>query len=216
MAVVQNIFEKYATSINHGLLNLPSDTYHGILFPSTASINLATAQFYSDVSSQEYGTAGGYTAGGVALSAPSLTLTTASAWTQNWAAGLWTPGQIITNGTSLQVCVNGGTSSGSTPTFSNTPGVMTTDSGSVEWTCIGAWADVFTSTAVTFATLTTASMSPATAIGYFAIMKYTGTPSTSPLMVLQTYSGGDILAPSGQNYVVTPLTPEGWLQTTPG
>jgi hypothetical protein len=217
MAVTFTLFEKVVPSFMDGTIDLATATLKLGLAASSATFTPASNQYYSDVSAQEFATGGGYTRNATAneLTSVAVTQTNANSWTQTWATGAWSQGQIIrpnTGNNLLYTCVNpsGGTSTGSEPSWGTTVGETTTDSGGVIWLCIGAFAVVLASSAVTYSAVTL------TNIGFAFLYVDTGTAGTSSLISLVTFTGGDIQSPSSENYVVSPLSPEGWFQFTPG
>lgn len=101
--------------------------------------NRATHDRVADLTN-ELGTAGGYTAGGVALANPTVTVVAANSWTAVWAATTaYLVGQIripsVANGFVYRVAV-AGTSAGAEPTWPTVIGQCVTD-GTVQWVCVG-------------------------------------------------------------------------------
>lgn len=72
------VYSKSALAMSKGSYNLSSDTIVCTLHTSSYTPAANTDALWSDVSSTELSTAGGYTAGGVALSSVTDTLSTAT------------------------------------------------------------------------------------------------------------------------------------------
>lgn len=109
------------------------------LHTNTYVPNRITHAFVSDLSN-ELGTAAGYTAGGVVLANPTVTVLAANSWAQTWVtATAYLVGQIrrptAGNLFVYKVAV-AGTSGGSEPAWPTVIGGCVTDGG-VQWVCVG-------------------------------------------------------------------------------
>jgi hypothetical protein len=129
----------------------------------------------------ELGTAGGYTAGGIALATPTNTYTAANSWaTQRAASTAYAVDDVVrpaaANGF-LYRCAVAGTTGAGLPTYETVIGKCTTD-GTVTWETAGAGIVVFGCTDPTWAASFTA--------GPFRIAvlsdRQTGVAATSPLI----------------------------------
>lgn len=135
--------------------DLDSDTFKATIHTSSYT-PLVTHAFQSDLSN-ELSTAGGYTSGGLTISAPTLTITAANSWGTAAATGTaYTVGQVVRPATGngyLYRVVVAGTSGGSVPTWGTTVGRETTD-GTVVWLNIGTAGLKFTFTDPSWASFT--------------------------------------------------------------
>lgn len=116
-----------------------SDTINIALLTNAYTPNLGTHEVFADLTN-ELPTAGGYTAGGLALSSKTIVVTEANAWTvQRANLTAYVAGDVVrpaaANGL-LYRCVVAGTSGAGLPTYSTVIGRETTD-GSVIWTTLG-------------------------------------------------------------------------------
>ena len=122
------------------IIDWNSDALKWTLHTSTYAPNFDTHVFQSDLTN-ELGTAGGYTAGGLAIASPTMTYTAANSWsvvranTTAYALGdVFRPS--ATNGFLYNV-VTAGTSAGAPPTFPTVVGTTVAD-GTAVIECVGA------------------------------------------------------------------------------
>lgn len=155
--------------------------------------NILTHTTYSQLSNEVSG--GGYTTGGVGVTASDPVVTSASSWTTSWSATTWAAGAVIKSGTNLYECVVGGTSTGSAPTFPPAFGNTVTDSGGVVWGNIGE-------SITTFSTSTNPSWSSSTISAACGVMY----SSTSGDLIFINDFGGTI---SSTNATFTVPEPTG-------
>ncbi len=209
MAASANVYALALKNAWLGSIALTTDTLKMGLLGSGYTPNLTADNHWSDISAHEIsGT--GYTAGGVALTSVTLTLTAANSWSVSWAATTaYTYGQIVKPSTPngfLYRCVAAGTSGGSAPTFPTVVGQTVVDSG-VTWACLGDAALVFTSATPQW---TSATFTANYAVIYDA---QSGTPSAEPLIVLNTFASAQ--SPAAQTFQVVPDPVLGWFVFSP-
>ena len=200
-----HIYANFLTNALAGTaVDLTADSFKVGLLGSGYTPDLTSDTFWSDISSHEI-TGTGYTAGGAAVTSPSLPLTPAASWTQLWAATTgYTYGQIIwpSSGSLLYRCVVAGTSGGSAPTFPTVVGETVVD-GSVTWAAIGDAVLVFTSSAAAW---TTATFTASYAVIY-------DTTASDLLVVLNTFTSPQ--SPVAENFNVDPDPVLGWFAFSP-
>lgn len=128
------------TKVFNKEVDFNSDTLVWTLHTSTFSPNYDTLAYVSDLSN-ELGTGGGYTSGGLAIASPTMTYTAANSFgTQRANTTAYVLGQVVRPATGngfLYRCSAAGTSAGSPPTFNTVIGGSTTDN-TVTWECIGS------------------------------------------------------------------------------
>jgi len=149
----------------------------------------------------EYEVSGpGYTAGGVLLSNPALTLTPASDWSIAWAASTtYAVGTVIAVGSLLYRVIVAGTSGSTAPTWSTVEGETTVDGG-VTWTTLGDAVLVFTSGPASWNNLTVEA-----AYGVIYADPY--------LLVLETFSNP--ISTTDQDLTIEPDPNLGWFCFSP-
>jgi hypothetical protein len=146
-----------------------------------------TADDYVNDLTNELGTAGGYTAGGIALGVVSRTLTVANSWAvQRAASTAYLVGDVVrpavANGF-LYRATNSGTTGAGLPTYPTVLGQTVVDSG-VTWECYGIAIIVFTSANPITWTLTAG----VTGIRYVVMSdRTTGVTSTEPLIMVHDF-----------------------------
>lgn len=187
-------------------VDLDTDSFVMKLLTSTYTPNYDTHAHASDLTN-ELTTAGGYTAGGAALSSLSRTLTVANSWGVSAAISTaYALGDVVRPATGngfLYRAAVAGTSSGTAPTWPTVIGTTVTD-GSVTWECVGRAIVVWTAAGVTWATATF------TGVRYAAIVdSQTGTTSTEPLIALGDF--GSDQAGAGGNFTINPHAALGFL-----
>jgi hypothetical protein len=192
-----------------GHIDLLSDTLMMALLGSGYTPDLTSDTHWSDISSNEI-TGTGYTAGGVALTSVSSVVTAANSWGVTWAADTpYSYGQIVRPDTGngyVYRCAVAGTSNGSEPSFPTVTSETVTDSG-VTWSCLGDAVWVFSSAAPYWSG---ATFSADYAVIYDA---QTGTPSSEPLIVLETFASTQ--SPSAEVFQVLPDSVLGWFAVSP-
>lgn len=159
--------------------DLNSDTLKMTLHTSTYTPDYDVHDYVNDLSN-ELSTAGGYTAGGLTLTSPTITQTVANSWTQQWTLSTaYTLNQIVRptsgNGFIYQAVV-AGTSSGTQPTWPTTIGLTVTDGG-VTWACVGRGAVIFDFADPSWATFSAGPFRTAVVADYTP-----GTSATQPLI----------------------------------
>jgi hypothetical protein len=176
-----------------------SDTIKVALLAASYTPALDTHDFFNDITNEVVGT--GYVAGGTTLANKQLSVVAANSWaTARANSTAYSVGDIVRpaagNGYLFR-CVVAGTSGGSTPTYVTTIGRETVD-GTVVWSCVG-------SAAVTFDADDAAWAGSTITARYAVVYKDTGTPATSPLMLLGTFSG-EVSSTAGTFQIVFPAT----------
>jgi hypothetical protein len=197
----------YASAVSQAFqknINLLSDTLKVALLGSSYTPNLGTHVHWSDVSASEI-TGTGYSAGGMTLSSPSLTVTVANSWGMAWAPStLFGYGNIVRPSTAngyLYRCAVAGTSGSSAPSWPTVYDTNIVDGGAT-WACIGNAITVFTSAPVNWPASTfTASY----AVIYDA---QTAVATTEPLICLQTFTAAQSV--SNQTFTLQPDPILGW------
>lgn len=186
MAVSANFYRAAQLAVWNKEIDWGSDAIKVALATASYTPNLDTHDYFNDVTNEVSGT--GYTAGGAALSTPTITYTAADSWgTSRANSTAYAVGAIVRpatgNGYLYRASV-GGTSGGSIPTYPTTIGGTVTD-GSVTWTCVGKGA-------ITFDAADT-SWSTATITARYAIIydSTPGTAATNPLIILVDF-GADV------------------------
>jgi hypothetical protein len=161
-------------------LDWDSDNFRWTLHTSTYAPNQDTHEFVSDLTN-ELGTAGGYTVGGIALATPVRTYTAADSWaTARANSTAYAVDDVVrpaaANGF-LYRCAVAGTSGGAPPTFETVIGKCTTDN-TVIWETAGAGILVLGCTDPTWAAAFTAGPCR------YAVLsdRQTGVNATSPLV----------------------------------
>lgn len=159
--------------------DLDSDAFKITAHGTGYTPNYDTDAFQSALTS-ELGTGGGYTAGGLTLSGVTLNTVVANSWTVSHAVSTaFVAGQIVRPSTGngfIYVCVVGGTTSGTAPTWPTTLYQTVTD-GTVTWACIGRGAVCFDFADPSWATFT------AGPFRYLVVADTTpGTAATNPLI----------------------------------
>ncbi|MGH9121414.1 MAG: hypothetical protein ACRDYC_05640 [Acidimicrobiales bacterium] len=196
------------------LVNLNTDSLKAALLASyTVGATLSTAQYQADVITAGVGvetTAGhGYSTGGVALTSVAWATTAANSWSVAWAGA--TPhivGDIVIptspNGYLYQ-CVVAGTTSGSAPTWTTTPGLNVTDGG-VTWVNIGVAVTTLQCANIAFGSIDSTGF-----VGAFVLLydAQPGSAATNPL--LGYYDLGGTLATGSGSITVTIPNPGGIL-----
>lgn len=161
-----------------------TDTIKVALTTSSYAFNLDTHETFADVTNEVTGT--GYTAGGATLGSKTITYTAANSWGTTWAAStVYTAGQVVrptTGNAHLYVCVVGGTSAASEPTWPTTSRQTVTDN-TVTWAEIGRGITQIDAADPSWTSATIASIKYG--VGY----RSTGTASTSPLLWIQDLDG---------------------------
>lgn len=159
--------------------DLDTDALKATLHTATYTPNYDTDAFAA-AATNELGTAGGYTAGGLALASVTFNTVTAASWAQVAAVSTaYVAGQIVrpaaANGFIYVVAV-GGTSGGSAPTWPTTLYTTVADGG-VTWCCIGRGAVVLDFADPAWATFT------AGPFRYVVVSDTTpGSAATNPLL----------------------------------
>jgi hypothetical protein len=209
MPAAANIYAHALVKAFGADIDLTTDTIKMALLTGGYTPDLINHADFSDVASAETSGAG-YTPGGVTLAATSLTLTAANSWGVTWASGTaYAYGAVVIPPTPngfLYRCVAAGTSGGSPPSFPTTVGQTVADN-TAEWACMGDAILVFTSDSASW---TAATFTADYAVIYDA---ESGTYSSEPLLVLQTFSGP--ASPAGITYEVTPDPVLGWFYFSP-
>jgi hypothetical protein len=156
--------------------------------------NLATDQWWSAVQGFEF-SGPGYSAGGSTLTGASVTVTTAGAWPLSYPASgtAVAAGTVIKSGSYLYRAANSGSAAASPPTFPTIEGETVTDASGTVWTNIGELILVFNVTGgYAWAAISTSD------VPYAVIYDPTpGTPATSPLLVLLSFSPPMTNIPAG-------------------
>lgn len=211
MAVTAFVYGQLNKSLMSGLINFTSDTIKAMLLSAyTVGTTLDSAQFLNTVTAAGTEAAGsGYTAGGATLGSKTVTYTAANSWTTQRAnSTAYALGDVIRpatgNGYVYQAVV-AGTSGGSIPTYPTVIGTTVTDGG-VTWVCQGTGVLVVDAADPSWTT-----SNPGTLAGaYIVFYKDTGTPSTSPVIVLWDL-GGTQTASNGGPFTATLDSTEGLL-----
>ena len=161
-----------------------SDSWKLTLHTSSYTPNLDTHAYVSDLTN-ELSTAGGYTAGGFALTLSAPAYTAANSWgTSRANSTAYAAGDVVRPATGngfLYEATTAGTTGSSIPTYPTVIGQTVVDGG-VTWTCAGKGITVFTGSAVVSAGF---SAGP---FRYGVISDRTpGTAATQPLFALIDY-----------------------------
>ena len=203
-----NVYANLYDQAFSGKVNYAADSIKMALLTSTYVPNLATHTFFSDLTNEVSGT--GYTAGGLALTTKTHTVTAANSWATVWAAttaytaltSVVKP--LISNGYIYQ-CLTSGTSGSSAPAWPIVQGQTVTD-GTAVWTCMGESITQWSSAAVTW------SNSTITARYGVIYDAQTGVTTTEPLMWLINFVT-DQTSAAGPLTVNVPTL--GWSFVTP-
>ena len=173
----------------------------------SATPSLESAVHWGDVSANDISPA----AGGIALTTPAATETTANSWGVTWAgATAYTVGQVVIPATPngfLYRCVVAGTSAGSHPTWPTVFGETVTEVGGVEWVCCGSSITVLSATGSITFTAVTGTLSPTCAVIYDT---NTGVAGTEPLIALLTFAS----EPTATSVTVSPDANLGYAAAT--
>jgi hypothetical protein len=160
-------------------IDFDTDALKWTLHTSTYAPNQDTHAYQSSLTN-ELGTAGGYTAGGLAIASPSLTYTAANSWSvQRANSTAYAIDDVVRPATGnglLYRCSVAGTSGGSIPTYSTVLGGNTTDN-TVTWETVGSGILVLGCTDPSWST---ATFGPCR----YAVLSDTtpGTAATNPLI----------------------------------
>jgi hypothetical protein len=121
-------------------IDYDSDALKWTLHTSTYTPNQDTHAYVSDLTN-ELSTAGGYTAGGLAIVSPTMTFTAANSWaTQRANSTAYAVDDVVRPATGnglLYRCAVAGTSGAGLPTYSTVLGRETSD-GTVTWETVGS------------------------------------------------------------------------------
>ena len=162
-----------------------SDSLKLTLHTSTYAPNLDTHAYVSDLTN-ELGTAGGYTAGGFAVTAVAPAYTAANSFATTRAnSTAYTAGDVVRPATGngfLYQATTTGTSGASIPTYPTIVGQTVVDGG-VTWTCVGSGIIIIDANDVTQASFT------AGPFRYAVLSDRTpGTAATQPLVGLSNFT----------------------------
>lgn len=193
----------YASAFK-AMANLETDFDDGMfatLHTATYALNRFTDDYQNDLTN-ELPTAGGYTAGGVAVGAITRTLTVANSWAvQRAATTAYALGDVVrpaaANGF-LYRATTAGTTGAGLPTYPTVLGQTVVDGG-VTWTCYALAITVFQCTSAPSWTLTTG----VTGIRYCVITDTTpATAATRPLIAVKDF--GTDQAGGGGAFTINP------------
>jgi hypothetical protein len=189
-----NIYAQGMKALMTGGAALTGHTLKLALVGNSYVPNLAVDQYWSTVQVFEF--AGpGYTAGGNTLTGASVTVYTASAWPLSYppSGTAVAAGYVIKSGSYLYRAANSGSAASSTPTFPGIEGETVTDASGIIWTNIGDMILVFQVTGgYAWASISTSN------VPYAVIYDAnTGVASTSPLLVLMSFSPAMTNIPAG-------------------
>lgn len=199
-------YDAFYTHIVNKRIDIDTDTLKATLHAAAYAPNLATDDFANDATN-ELTTASGYTAGGVTLANPSLTVVAANSWSKVRAnSTAYRLGEIIrpasTNGFVYRVST-AGTSGGSPPTFPTVVGVDVAD-GTAVITCVGTKVLRFTTDPVVWAAPFAAGPFQRVVISDTT----PGTAATNPLMFVASYAAPQTGADG--SWTITPDSGNGW------
>jgi hypothetical protein len=204
MAALSQVYGHAIPKAFSGDINFLTDSIKVALLGNGYTPDLGLNTEWGDISSTEI-TGTGYTAGGVAITSPTITVTDANSWGLTWASSHnYVSGDVVKpvggNGY-LYMCVVAGESGGSAPSFPTVIGETVTDGG-VTWCCMGKVITVFSSAAV--------SWTGATFTAYYAVLydAQSGTYSSEPLINLQTFATAESV--TGATFTLTPDSTYGW------
>lgn len=191
MAVTGLLYGAFIDHLAQKRIDIDTDTLKFALATSAYTPNLATHDFFNDVTNEVTGT--GYTAGGVALSSVTWTYTAANSWGVSRAnSTAYTLGQVVRPATGnglLYMAVVAGTSGASIPTYPTVIGQTVTDGG-VTWVAIGRAVYALDAADPSWASSTITAR-------YGIIYDSTpGTAATNPLIALIDF-GADISTTAG-------------------
>jgi hypothetical protein len=183
MAATFSFYANGRKKLWNGGIDLDTDTLKVALTTSSYTANLDTNTFFSDLTNEITGT--GYTAGGVTVTTPTITVTAANSWSPTWAASTpYAVGDVVkplTPNGHLYRCVTAGTSGGSAPSWPTGHGLNVTDNTAV-WVEIGTNIVVFDCDDPAWASSTLTA-------AYGVLYKSTGTAGTSPLIGILSFGG---------------------------
>lgn len=178
-----------------GDLDSDTDAIKASLHTSSATLAKDTTEFFNTVAA-ELTTAGGYTAGGVAITLSAPAYTAANSWgVQRAASTAYVAGDVVRPATGngfLYVATTSGTSASGLPTYPTVVGQTVVDGG-VTWSAVGTGIVAMDATDPTWSGATFTAR-------YCVIRKNTGTDSTS--IVLGWVDFGTNQSPSGVTFTV--------------
>lgn len=199
MSVTSSPFHTLFAQLYAGNVNYQATGGHTIKMALFTTAPSLTTALYSSLTG-EVAAGGGYTTGGAALSSISVTETEANSWGTPWSATTWAAGSIVIpsvgNGY-LYVTPNGGTSTGSAPTWPTVVGETVTDGGGVIWENVGADVTTISAGSVSW---TSSTITASYAVIYDS--------STSVNIVLINFGGSQ--SDSSGTFTVAPST-TGWV-----
>ncbi len=193
---ITHIYANALLSFAQKLIDWDSDAIKCTLHTSTYAPNYGTHDFQNDLTN-ELSTAGGYTAGGAALTSLASTLQASSALTAWAATTAYVVGNVrrkVADNGHAYMCVVAGTSGGSEPAWPTTPGGTVTDGG-VTWAEVGSH--------VLKLTGTIPAWNPATFTARYGVIADTtpGTAATNPLIALIDFQADQ--SPSAAAFTIT-------------
>jgi hypothetical protein len=177
---VVKLFRQHQLHAFNKAIDWDSDNLRWTLHTATYTPNQDTHDFVDDLTN-ELGTSGGYTVGGIALATPTSTYTAANSWgTQRAATTAYAVDDVVRPASAngfLYRCAVAGTTGAGLPTYETVIGKCTTD-GTVTWETAGAGIQVFGCTDPTWSAPFTAGPCR------YAVLsdRQTGVNSTSPLI----------------------------------
>lgn len=186
------------------MANLETDFDDGMvatLHTSSYALSRFVDDYQNDLTN-ELGTAGGYTAGGVSVGAVTRTLTVANSWAvQRANSTAYAAGDVVRPATGngfLYMATTAGTTGASIPTYPTVIGQTVVDGG-VTWTCYGRAITVFQCTTAPTWTLTVG----VTGIRYCVLTDTTpATAATRPLIAVKDF--GTDQAGGGGAFTINP------------
>lgn len=136
---ITHVYANALLSFAQKKINWASDAIKCTLHTSTYAPNYGTNAMQSDLTN-ELTTAGGYTAGGAALTGLAATLQASGSLTAWAATTAYVVGEVrrkVADNGHAYICLVAGTSAGAEPTWPTTPGGTVTDGG-VTWGEVGS------------------------------------------------------------------------------
>lgn len=201
MAVTVTVYGLLQKSLLEGRIAFTTDTIKAMALSAyTVGTTKDTAQFISDVlavATEATGTGtSGYTAGGYTLLTPTVTYTAANSWaTQRANSTAYTVGDVVRPATGngfVYQATTAGTTGGTIPTYPTVVGQTVVDGG-VTWTCAGTGVLVVDTADPSWTTGNPGSLTAS----YIVFYKFTGTNSTSPVILFWDLGGAQVASNGG-------------------